>query len=61
MTKQKDQTTTQSRLAELHKLPRLRKLKVTRATADSWAYKTGFVFGGVRLGPSMNSSKKDKS
>ncbi len=61
MTKQKDQTTTQSRLAELHKLPRLRKLKVTRATANSRVYKTGIVFGGVRLGPLTRASKKDKS
>ncbi len=61
MTKQKVQTTTQSDPTGLDKLPRLRKLKVTRATAESPVYKTGFVFGGVRLGPLTRASKKDKS
>ncbi len=50
MSKQKVQTTTQSDPTGLNKLPRLRKLKVTLATAESRAYKTGFVFGGRRLG-----------
>ncbi len=60
MSKQKDQTTKQSRLTALNKLPRLRNLKVARATANSEVYQTGFVFGGRRLGPSMQIEEKSQ-